>query len=256
MSKESLMPDLFGKTAEDYSIDVIKEFEPPEGYYLAFSGGKDSCVLLELAKRAGVKYDAYYNVTTIDPPELVRFIRTEYPEVEFQYPKEAFFPAALKRGIPTRQARWCCDALKEWSGIGRRLLTGVRHAESRARSEYMFFSKCQRRNKWFVNPIVRWSDVDVWAYIHGEDIPYCSLYDEGFSRIGCILCPCQRKSEKIKSMERWPHYWKKWEEIVKQHWAESESAQRVADSAEGFWLWWLDFDRVEKVSESQTGLFT
>jgi len=251
-----MMLDLFGKTADDYSIEIIKEFEPDDGYYLAFSGGKDSCVILELAKRAGVKYDAHYNVTTIDPPELVRFIRASYPEVIFDYPKEAFFPLALKRGIPTRQARWCCDALKEYSGVGRTLMTGVRHAESRARSEYAFYSKCQRHNKYFVNPIVRWSDEDVWSYIKGEGIPYCSLYDEGFTRIGCILCPCQRKSEKIRSMQRWPHYWKKWREIVEQHWHDSDSAKRAADSPEAFWAWWLDIDRVERQSEAQAGLFT
>lgn len=64
------------------SLERIKAFEPPEGYYLAFSGGKDSVVCKALLDMAGVKYDAHYRVTSVDPPELVRFIRDKHPDVE------------------------------------------------------------------------------------------------------------------------------------------------------------------------------
>ena len=64
------------------AIKRIKTFEPPEGYYLAFSGGKDSVVIKALCDMAKVKYDAHYNVTTVDPPELVQFVKT-FPDVTF-----------------------------------------------------------------------------------------------------------------------------------------------------------------------------
>lgn len=69
------------------SIDRIKRFDPlsfsgKDSYYLAFSGGKDSVVCKALLEMAGVKYDAHYRVTSVDPPELVRFIKKEHPDVE------------------------------------------------------------------------------------------------------------------------------------------------------------------------------
>lgn len=62
------------------SIERLKAFEPEEGYYLAFSGGKDSVVCKALLDMAGCKYDAVYRVTSVDPPELVRFIKEKHSE--------------------------------------------------------------------------------------------------------------------------------------------------------------------------------
>lgn len=70
-----------GKDKVQTAIERLKVFEPEEGYYLAFSGGKDSVVVKALANMAGVKYDAHYNVTTVDPPELVQFIKEKHPDV-------------------------------------------------------------------------------------------------------------------------------------------------------------------------------
>lgn len=77
-----------GKNKIDVAIERLKTFEPPEGYYLCFSGGKDSVVIKALADMAGVKYDAHYNVTSVDPPELVRFIKDKHPDVDMDYPRD------------------------------------------------------------------------------------------------------------------------------------------------------------------------
>ena len=128
------------------SIDRIKAFAPKngEGYYLAFSGGKDSVVCKALLDMAGVKYDAHYRVTSVDPPELVQFIRDKHPDVHRDVPrydddykneKLAGKPITMWNLIPekmippTRIVRYCCSALKE-SGDGRMTVTGVRWAES------------------------------------------------------------------------------------------------------------------------------
>lgn len=77
------------KTKLDIAIQRLKSFEPPEGYFLAFSGGKDSQCIYHLAKMAGVKFEAHYRVTSVDPPELIYFIREHYPDVIFDVPHDA-----------------------------------------------------------------------------------------------------------------------------------------------------------------------
>lgn len=126
----------------EQAIDILRTFEPEEGYYLAFSGGKDSQCVYHLAKEAGVKFDAHYAVTSVDPPELVRFIKTHYPDVEIKIPHDAdgnpitmWNLIPVKRMPPTRIARYCCEALKESNGKYRVTLTGVRKAESANRSK-------------------------------------------------------------------------------------------------------------------------
>ncbi len=124
----------------DMAIERLKSFEPPEGYYVAFSGGKDSQCVYHLCQMAGVKFDAHYNVTSVDPPELIYFIREHYPDVEFVHPTDSkgepvtMWSLIRKNKIPpTRVARYCCTYLKESSGKERVTVTGVRWAESARR---------------------------------------------------------------------------------------------------------------------------
>jgi phosphoadenosine phosphosulfate reductase len=206
------------------AIDRLKAFEPPDGYYLAFSGGKDSCCIKELAIMAGVKYDAHYNVTTVDPPELVRFIRKFHSDVAFDRPKLTMRKLIIKNGMPpTMIARYCCKVLKEGGGKGRIVVTGVRWAESSRRKAQhgianikrnilnddndesrRMVEQCYRTQKTMVNPIVDWLDEDVWEFIHERSLAYCSLYDEGFERLGCVGCPMGRA--KKDDFVRWPQY--------------------------------------------------
>lgn len=125
------------KDKVETSIARLQAFEPKEGYYVAFSGGKDSQCVYHLCKMAGVKFDAHYSVTSVDPPEMVRFIKANYPDVEFrrQYDKDGkpitMWSLIQENKIPpTRRVRYCCENLKEPGGKGRVVVTGVRWAES------------------------------------------------------------------------------------------------------------------------------
>ena len=127
---------MYGLDMIQVAIERLKAFEPPEGYYLAFSGGKDSVTIKALADLAGVKYDAHYNVTSVDPPELVRFVKT-FPDVHFDFPVDkdgrviTMWNLIPRKGMPpTRKVRYCCASLKESQGEGRFVVTGVRKDES------------------------------------------------------------------------------------------------------------------------------
>jgi phosphoadenosine phosphosulfate reductase len=227
---------LFGRVDKvQIAIDRIRQFEPPEGYYVAFSGGKDSVVVLDLIKRAGVKYDAHYNLTTVDPPELVQFIRREHPEVENHLPKETMWKLIVRKAdLPTRKARWCCHALKEGGGTGRTVITGVRWAESIRRAKRKMIEACNQSAKHLLNPIIDWTNYDVWQYIHENNIPYCSLYDEGFKRLGCVLCPMSNNKNRKREAARWP----KFVEVYRQVLTKAFPAMIARKQAKGIAVTW------------------
>jgi phosphoadenosine phosphosulfate reductase len=250
--------DLFaGRISKiDKAIERIKFHEPPEGYYLAFSGGKDSIVIKRLADIAGVKYDAHFNLTTIDPPELVHFIKKYHPDVVIERPKIPLTEMMIKKGFPMRNQRWCCEIYKERTAKNRIVLTGVRWAESFRRAKRSMIESCYKRKKTYLHPIIDWTDADVWDFIKKENIPYCSLYDEGFKRIGCVLCPLA-SGNMAKEAKRWPKIAQRLEKtfikIYNHKKAQGkDSISRWKDGKEMF-LWWLY--QKKDMDKSQLAIF-
>ena len=200
---------LFGKVDKvAIAIQRLKDYEPDDGYYLAFSGGKDSVTIKALADMAGAKYDAHYALTTVDPPELVKFIKREHKDVKIKHPDITLWQLIVERTMPpTRMVRYCCQVLKEQGGSGRTVMTGVRQAESSKRAKRQLAEKDRKdKSKTIINPIIDWSDADVWEFIHGYKVEYCCLYDEGWKRLGCIGCPLAGVKQQQKEFERWPKY--------------------------------------------------
>lgn len=199
----------------------------PDGYHLAFSGGKDSVALYHLAKMAEVKFKAHMLITTIDPPELMRFVRLQYPDVVLHRPEINFYKLIEKKKmLPIRTKRYCCAYLKEQAGGGTVTLLGIRAAESprrAARNEVQIgnhrfsgsfdqFNRNKERDfacvggkdKIMLSPIYRWQDSDVWNFIRKNNLSYCRLYDEGYRRIGCIFCPMSSVKNKVRDRRRYP----------------------------------------------------
>jgi phosphoadenosine phosphosulfate reductase len=227
------------------AIDRLRSFEPPEGYYLAFSGGKDSITVHRLAELADVRFDAHYNVTTVDPPELTAFIRANYPGVEWHRPEMSMFRLIVhKRWPPMRQKRYCCERLKEHGGTGRRAVTGIRWEESYQRSTRRMVESCHAdKTKVYINPILDWTEGDVWEFIRAEGLAYCSLYDEGFDRLGCILCPMETNPDAIqRHIERWPQfadaYVHTFDRVIALR--KAEGRRCTFDTGRALFDWWID----------------
>ena len=216
------------------AIKRLQTYEPPEGYYLCFSGGKDSVTIKGMADMAGVKYDAHYSVTSIDPPELVEFVKT-FPDVALEFPRYRDGSVVTmwnlipkKKMPPTRIARYCCEYFKEQHGGDRFTVMGVRWAESSKRQQNRggletSTTKTGRREKhdpdgqtadfieWVkaqpirtLNPIIDWTEADVWEFIRQNGLRYCHLYDEGYKRLGCIGCPMNTAA--AADLKRYPKY--------------------------------------------------
>lgn len=240
--KMGIQLPLEANTLEAVSIERLKTYEPPEGYWLAFSGGKDSVVLYELALRAGVKFDAHYCVSPIDPPEVRDFILQVYPNVEWMYYARGFWTKHfMANGPPMRMARWCCRVIKEAGGDGRRKLTGIRWAEGRAsRRGRLMYEPCYRKARTdFLHPIIDWRDDDIWWYIKKHGLDVCGLYAEGIKRLGCVLCPFDRNVN--FDINRWPKIANLWRLALDRYFDKriERGTPLRWPTKEAFWRWWV-----------------
>lgn len=250
------------------------------------SGGKDSSVCVELARRAGIDFELMHNHTTADAPETVRFLRAEFKRLEdagfpsdritINYPVYKGKPTSMwslipqKLMPPTRLVRYCCSILKEQGGQNRYITTGVRWAESTARKNnrgiYETISPqkkdkiilnndnddrrrltehCMQQHKTVCNPIVDWTDRDVWDFLADAKVPVNPLYECGFSRVGCIGCPMAAKT-RYKEFAHWPGYQKLYilafDRMPKERArrGKMEGTWNMGTSGEDVFHWWME----------------
>ena len=200
------------------------------------SGGKDSSVCKDLALRAGIPFEVQHNHTTADAPQTVYFVRDEFKRLEekgvsctvempfYKGQRVTMWSLIPQKSMPpTRLVRYCCAVLKEQGGKDRFITTGVRWAESsnRKNSRGIFeknhdkperriilnndnddkrqlFESCRLQGKRTCNPIIDWTDAEVWDFLNDAKVPVNPLYRCGFDRVGCVGCPLAGDSRHVE----------------------------------------------------------
>ena len=250
---------------------------------ITYSGGKDSQVLVALAERAKINFEVVNSHTTADAPETVYFIREQFKRMEERgikcsivMPQYKEKPVSMwtlipqKSIPPTRLVRYCCEILKENTGRNRFIATGVRWAESTKRKsrgimelnhhdkekriilmadndeKRKLFETCNIKGKMTVNPVVDWSDDDVWDYIRSEHLPVNPLYCEGWKRVGCIGCPMAGRGDRQRKFMRWPAYEKMYIAAFEQMIEARKAKGLPCDWQTGVdvFRWWMEDDNI------------
>ena len=210
-----MRPELEKKV--ERAIRLLQSIPQDGDIELSYSGGKDSDVILELAKMAGIPYRAIYKATTIDPPGTIAHAKEMGAEVI--HPKKTFFQLVSKSGFPSRFQRFCCSVLKEYK-VCDRAIQGIRRSESRNRAEkYKEPEVCRvysakEKVKVYL-PILEWTDQDIAEFIKERNIKCHPLYYSGgqfdvTKRLGCMGCPLASRKKRIQFFKENPKWLKAW----------------------------------------------
>ena len=196
-----------------FALKLLRSIPTDEGpVEVAYSTGKDSDVILQLAKEAGIPFRAIYKNTTIDCVGSVAHAKEM--GVEIVRPKKSFFELIREKGTPTRWQRFCCGVLKEYKILDRVVL-GVRRAESNARAKrYQEPELCRKYGKGqtarHYYPILEWTNEDVERFIKERGLKcHPHYYDKNGNfhverRVGCIACPLMNEKSRIEVFRKYP----------------------------------------------------
>ena len=200
------------------AIKLLQSTCKNEVVELCYSGGKDSDVILKLAKLAGIKYRAIYRCTTIDPPGTIKHCIEN--NVEILRPKKSFLELIKDKGFPTRRARFCCDKLKEYKVLNK-AIQGIRRCESYKRAKnykeptICRFYGSKKNHVEVILPILDFTDQDIKNFIIEYKIKLHPLYynEDGTlnikKRLGCMGCPL-KSDNGLSDFQKHPKLVKAW----------------------------------------------
>ena len=269
---------------EHLSIERIKIASEMSMHYYGlplvstYSGGKDSDVMLELFRRSGVPFEVINGHTTVDAPPTVYHIRDVFRDLEAQGIRATIHKPQMtmwqliekKKTPPSRLKRYCCEKLKENVVKNRFVSTGVRWAESERRKnrkeiepkgkknaerimlmndndrKRVLTEHCAAKSDMILNPILDWTDTEIWDFYWSECKRHNPLYSMGYYRVGCIGCPMAGK-----------HRWKEFADFPTYRRAYTRAFGKMLDAihasgkptkwknAEEVFLWWMEDENVE-----------
>ncbi len=196
-------------------------------FYVAFSGGKDSCILLDLVKKALPRgsFVVIFGDTGMEFPDTYEVIKKTKQQcaedgIPFYIARSHLDPKDSWKlfGPPSRVLRWCCSVHKsapqtlkmreitgkdDYTGLA---FVGVRSHESAKRAEYEYENYGRKqRGQYSHNSILEWTSSEVWLYIYANHILINEAYQKGNSRAGCIFCPMSVKKADYIKHELYPY---------------------------------------------------
>jgi phosphoadenosine phosphosulfate reductase len=234
------------------AINTIKGMANQKEYhgkhvYVSFSGGKDSLVVLDLT-RSALKHSpkACFINTGLEFPETVEYVRMFCHDNNIHLDEldagDVFWQHLHDFGPPAKDYRWCCKVCKlapagEISEKENYLtIDGKRRYESFSRARIPATEENSLvPGQVNVYPIRDWRALEVWLYIHWRGLEYNPLYDMGFERVGCWLCPAALGAEYWRMIELHPELYDRWDTYLRD-WAFGRgfSAEYIDY---GFWRW-------------------
>lgn len=244
------------------NLDIIKDFEANAHNFIrnvsrstnrpvsvSYSGGKDSLATLLLVMDCLDGFDVLFADTGLEFPETlenVKEVGRHYGLIfKTYYAGDVFWESVDIFGPPTVEARWCCKTCKlgpisllieENFPEGCLTFIGQRKYESegRAKSDKIW------KNPWIGNqiaasPIQNWTALHIWLYLFWKRAPYNPLYEQGFDRIGCWLCPSGSMAEMSRIRDIHPEIWARFEEKLRSHAGKFGYGSGWVDY--GLWRW-------------------
>jgi len=244
------------------NLNILKDFEAKAQTFIrnvaqstnrpvsvSYSGGKDSLATLLLVKDCIEGFDVMFADTGLEFPETIVNVddvaRHYNLTVKIFNAGDVFWESIDRFGPPTVEARWCCKTCKlgpismlieENFPEGCLTFIGQRkyESESRARSDKIW------KNPWIGNqiaasPIQNWTALHIWLYLFWKGAPYNPLYEQGFDRIGCWLCPSGSLAEMTRIREIHPEMWARLEEKLRSHAEKFGYGEGWVDY--GLWRW-------------------
>ena len=212
VSANSEIMEILEQTTVKKILGIYSKYKDKlDCFHVAFSGGKDSCVLLDLVKKALPRgsFIVVFGDTGMEFPDtydLVEKTKAQCLEegIPFYIAKSHFTPEESWKlfGPPSRTLRWCCSVHKStpqtlklreitgknnYTGLA---FVGIRKYESEGRSEYEYLNIGKKiRGQLSFNPILEWSAAELWIYIYSNLKLFNEAYKKGSARVGCICCP-------------------------------------------------------------------
>ena len=217
-----LLEKLSAETIKKIYNTYVEYMDRVDVFYVAFSGGKDSVVTLDLVQRAlpHNKFKVLFGDTGMEFPDTYKTVDTIETQckkqgIAFIRAKSHYSPEESwkKFGPPATVTRWCCSvhktapqviALRELTGkpnFTGMAFIGIRASESISRSQYDYVSLGEKhKGQYSCNPILEWNSAELYMYIYTENIYLNDAYKKGNRRAGCLVCP--RAAERNEYMAR------------------------------------------------------